>query len=247
MSRRLSMSRIGLAHECSYWARNDLEYSESPSGRAARIGSLVHLFAEALVTGRNVKAENVDLEELAEARGIMTGPFRAWIEGRKWRSCEEGLRYDASADRAEVGPRRGEPRYDDHGPMVLKGTLDLVADNEDGSLDVIDIKTGQKQHTNVDQLYAQAVAASRRYGVTTVRVGFVFPRKTKCDAPEMETLDADRLDEEAGRIRRTLRLLPTSGPEPGKHCWKCPLGWTDCPARDTARDYEPEHENAYAF
>ena len=116
--------------------------------------------------------------------------------------------------------------------MVLPGTLDLVA-IADGALWIPDLKTGKQQNAHPEQLYAQAVAASRRYGITKAFVGFVFARKTKCAEPAWEPLDADRLDYEAGRIRRTLRTLPTSRPVVNDGCVYCPAR-DACPAQQRA-------------
>ncbi len=54
-------------------------------------------------------------------------------------------------------------------------------------------------------------------------------RKTKCDEPKWVHLDADALDEQAGRIARLLRTLPSAEPNPGDHCWRCDAR-PGCPA-----------------
>lgn len=237
---RLSMSKLWLAMKCGYFARPDVFYSESPPGRAARIGSVTHTLQEVRVTGTDRAIDNVNLEEVIEAQKLMSGPFGAWLDATEWTTCEIGFRYDAEEDESEQGPRRGEDGYDDHGPMVLKGTLDLVK-VEDDSIDVVDTKTGQPRNAHVEQLYGQAVAAARFYKKDTVRVGFVFPRKTKVIEPVYETLDADRLDYEAGRIRRVLRTIPTAQPVTGDHCWMCPAR-TVCPAKVRDEPAPPDYD-----
>jgi hypothetical protein len=103
--------------------------------------------------------------------------------------------------------------------MALRGTLDLV--HVEGCAGwVIDLKSGKKQD-DYDQLYAQAVAVSRFYGLKVVHVAYAYARKTKFDEPVYEMLDADRLDLEAGRIARTLRRLPMAEPVRGEWCWRC--------------------------
>lgn len=235
---RLSMSRYPTALSCSYWARSDVACVERPSGREARIGTLVHKAAEEHVKrGSTAATQHLEVErstghadaaEVDVAKSVYLGPLSEYLDGQDWTACELGLRYDAATDAATAGPRRGEPGYDDVPAMVLPGTLDLVLVDGDRA-DVIDLKTGKKQHAHVEQLYAQAVAVSRHYRVRTVRVGFLFARKTKCVEPEWEALDEDRLDEEAGRIARTLRRLPLAEPVRGDWCWYC--GARDaCPA-----------------
>jgi hypothetical protein len=142
---------------------------------------------------------------------------------------EVGLRYDAENDTTERGPRRGESGYDDVPEMVLPGTLDLVR-VADGAAWVVDIKSGQKANAHPEQLYAQAVAVTRLLGLERAFVGFVFARKTKCDEPAWEPLDADRLDAEAGKIRRKLRMIPDAEPVINPGCSYCPAR-AACPAQ----------------
>lgn len=238
MSHRLSFSRMALAQQCSFGFRSDVAAVERPSGRAARIGSAVHSMVECAVKGAAVSlAEDPDI--VAEAQAIFEGPLSGFVKSQEWTACELGLRYDADADACLIGPRRGEAGYDEVGAMVLPGTLDLVL--IDGKrARVYDVKTG-KMPENKDQLYAQAVAVSRLYGVDTVEVAYARALKTKLQADDVEVLDADRLDEEAGRIARVLRKLPTSQPQPGDdHCWKCNAR-PACPAFGAAK---AEHQMA---
>lgn len=217
---------------CLYPFRGDIEVTERPSGKEARIGSITHALADAHVNKRDVSHDDVDPHELATAMALYHGPLRGWLDARTWEACEIGLRYDAESDTTVRGPRRGEPGYGDHAPMVLPGTLDLVA-IADGALWIADLKTGKQQNAHAEQLYAQAVAASRFYGISKAFVGFVFARKTKCAEPAWEPLDVDRLDAEAGRLRRMLRTIPTAQPVINDACVYCPARET-CPAHQRA-------------
>jgi hypothetical protein len=217
---------------CLYWAREEAVRFET-AGRAAKVGSLVHLFCELYLKGETVKVEDVDPLILADAMALFTDHLKAWLEPWRGAFVEVGLRYDAEQDMSEVGPRRGEPGYDEHGPMILKGTLDL-ARIEGGVAWIADLKTGSRSNVHPEQLHSQAVAFSRlpiarTMGVTKVNVGFAFVRKTKAPVPEWETLDEDRLDLEAGRIRKALRMLPTAEPQRGDWCWRCSARGA-CPA-----------------
>lgn len=220
------MSKLGLAHVCLYGFRPEVPQVERPPGPEAQVGSLYHELQECHVTGRRIERE-ADPILLGKALAILNGPVKAWLDGRAWTACEIGLAYDAETDTTTVGPRRGEDGYDACGPMILRGTLDLVHLG-DGYVDVIDTKTG-KHVEDRSQLYGQAVAASRYYGVKRARVAYAYPRKTKFDVPELEELDENRLDYEAGRIRRALRKLPTAEPVRGDHCWRCNAR-EQCPA-----------------
>jgi len=209
--------------ECLYAFRPDVDARERAPGKEARIGSAVHKLMEqheARKNGRDVSLDGIDPSDLAAAKVIFEGPFRGWLDRHTWDACEAGLRYDAENDTTTLGPRRGEPGYDDVGPMTLIGTLDLVR-VADGALWIPDLKTGKKDNAHPEQLYAQAVAASRLYGINTAFVGFVFARKTKCDEPAWEALDADRLDAEAGKIRRKLRMVPNAEPVVNPGCVYC--------------------------
>lgn len=222
MSRRLSMSKMGLALICSHSFRDGVPLAPREAGARARVGTHTHGLIDAKINGVRYKADDVNLEEFAEAKGLFDSAMK-WIEPRRPRllKCEVGVRSDTATDTAVWGPRRGQAGYDDHGPRILKGTLDLVLRGEDGVLEVVDVKTGKKEYASHAQLYAQAVGVSRIYREGRVRVGFLYPRKTKCDEPEWEELDEDRLDEEAGRISRVVRTLPMAEPVRGEHCWKC--------------------------
>ncbi len=229
---RLSMSRLGLAHKCGWGFRPDVTAPERPSGRAAQIGSIVHTLVEAVVNGGAV-ANDVDPTLLSEAKAIYDGPLSGFVEAGKWAVCEKGYRYDSDNDVCVDGPRRGEKGYEDHGERVLKGTVDLVA-IEGCSGWVLDVKTGAPPK-DPEQLYGQAVAVSRRFGLKTVRIGYARALKTKMELLNEEVLDADRLDYEAGRIRRLLRVLPESEPTPGDWCHWC-NAWQVCPKGGGRRD-----------
>lgn len=232
IAHRLTGSKTDMP--CNWWARGDVEYPETTSGLPARVGTGAHLLVKHWHRG-------LPEPELAEDIAVDAKKFAAqwikWLEPRRPRilSCEIGLRYDAEHDRAVVGPERGEPGYEAEAQMIMPMTLDLVLRGEDGVLEVFDGKTGKKDYCHDEQLHVQALAVSRLKREDRIRVGFLFPRKTKCDDPVTHELDGDRLDREAGRIHRLLKTLPTTEPNSGDWCWRCPLKGT-CPAwqRDVA-------------
>lgn len=235
-----SMSRVGLAMRCAYGFRSDVRRVERPAGRAAQIGRIVHALVEARVTGKAM-ADDVDATLLSEAKAIFDGPLTGFLDARKWTVCEAGYRYDSQNDTCVDGPRRGEKGYDDVPGHILRGTVDLVEVDGSSAL-VVDVKTG-KPPEDAEQLVAQAVAVSRRFGVSTVRIQYARALKTKLDILDDEVLDVDELDAKAGRIAKLLRVLPTSEPNPGAWCWKCDA-WADCPAKAPRGAYDdgPAHE-----
>ncbi len=237
---RLSMSRVPLAYLCSYPFAGSRRWEERPSGKEARVGTHTHKRAECHLKGTKFDDTKGDPSDLAESKALFDGPLKGWLESRKWTASEIGLRYDASTDTTTIGPRRGEPGYDDVGPTILPGTLDLV-EQSDGVLEVWDLKTGQTRYAHAEQLNVQGLAAARLYGVERVKVGFLFIRKTKLIEQPMGELDANRLDEECGRVARVLRRLDVVQPNPGDWCeYRCPMGRANCPAWAT----QDEKENA---
>lgn len=216
MPHRLSFSGLGLSYHCGYSFREDVVYERKPVGRAAQLGTMVHSLVEAAVEGRSLVQDG---PLASDALAVFNGPLKNYIESTRWDLCEVGLRYDADNDVCQDGPRRGERGYEGVAPLELPGTIDLVQINGDEAL-VVDLKTGKPPKDSV-QLYAQAVAVTRRYGLKTARVQYARALKTKLEILNDEFLDPDRLDEEAGRIRHRLRTLPTSEPTPGEHCFIC--------------------------
>ena len=226
---------MSLAYVCAWSFRADAPQYPRPAGAPARIGSIGHKLAEVHVKTGTATVDlstdylvGSDPSEVAAALELFSPPVKAFLDATKWTACEIGIRYDSAADAAVVGPRRGEPGYEDVSASVLPGTLDLV--HVDGELaTIVDLKTG-KLISDVEQLHVQSVAVSRLYpSVKRVRAGYAYMRKTKCDDPKWVHLDADALDEQAGRIARLLRTLPTAEPNPGDHCWRCEAR-PGCPA-----------------
>lgn len=227
-----SMSKVSLAMICSWSWRADAPQHPRPAGAPARIGSIVHKHMELYVKGREISDADVLFpygsdDEHAEAEGLFSAPLRSFLDSLPWTACEIGLRYDTRTDSTQAGPRRGDPNYAEIAATVIPGTLDLVSVEPD-VVTVVDVKSG-KHVSDKEQLYVQAVAAARYYDVPTARVAYVYARKTKCDPPEYETLDADALDMHAGRLSRLMRRLPTIEPVAGDHCWRCDSR-PSCPA-----------------
>lgn len=246
---RLSMSKMNLAIHCAYGFRLDVESTERPPGDMARRGSAAHALVEDWYwerEPRDLTSFSLEAVLTGEAKRIATQMIK-WLEPKRARilHCEIGLRYDAENDRAAIGPKRGEPGYDDVGAMVLPGTLDLALRGEDGVLEVIDIKTGKAKYVNDEQVDVQGLALARHLRETSVRVGFIYPRLTKCDEPEMRALDENALDVHAGIVHGLLRHLPMAEPQPGigagGWCWKCDAR-PNCPEFRETRDSDSVRE-----
>jgi hypothetical protein len=231
------MSKMALAHKCAYGFRADVETFPRPPGKEARIGTFFHKLVEGHVKGAQFGIG--ESEEAEEARSRFSAPLITYLDSIPWAHAEIGIVYDSRHDEAYTRGGRGTPGYGQHEDGAIAGTLDLVVIEPDAAL-VIDAKSG-KLVKDREQLYAQAVAVSRAFKVDTVRVGYLYGRKTKCDPPELETLDADRLDHEAGRIARLLRKLPMAEPNPGDHCHFCEAK-PGCKAYGASRAEDGERE-----
>lgn len=250
MRHRLSPSKLKLAEACMYWARPDVIYDDQPTGKKARIGTLVHRMAEAIAAPETVtKAHTEDLDEVAEALSIVNGPLKGWLE--TWRSedvprhVEVSLRYDVETGAVRSYPRRGKPGYERPGMTEMGGEMDLVRCFGDVG-EIVDLKTGDPRWFADSQLFSYGVMGAAFFGWKRVRVAFLRALKTKVSMTPWVELDTDALDEQAGKMRRMLRVLPTAPPQPGEHCWLCDARKAGvCPAHHEVT--EDDREEAFAF
>ncbi len=220
---QLSGSKIDLSLLCQYPFRGDVLHEIRLSGAAATKGVSVHGASDDHHHQRAIRM--LTDEELA-----LWHTLRAWVDDQpKFTHSELPILYDAEHDTAavcEMGPG-GERDYLGVTAMRIPTRLDLLRVDGD-TVWVVDIKTGSRSNcepaaTNV-QLATQAVAACRLFGAKRAYVGLVFPLKTKVHPPEWREMLADDLDEHAGLLHQTLRLIPASEPARGSHCWRCPIG-----------------------
>lgn len=233
---QLSASKIDLAMWCTYWARSDVTHPARPMGAPALRGTAVHKASDCYFHGS-------PLPRMDEDAMALWGSLKEWLRSMPpFTHSELALLYDAERDSAHIC-ETGEDERDYLGVTGVKLPMRLDLIRYEGGIvrqvHIVDIKTGSRSNTSPAhenmQLATQAIAASRYYGVESVKVGLVFPMKTKVHPPEWHTLDADALDEHAGKLHRVLKTIPDSVPVKGQHCWRCPIGpakgfRTDCPA-----------------
>ncbi len=231
----LSGSKVDLAlHGCLFWARPDTVHPARPMGAPAKRGVTVH-------TAFDRDFKGLALPEFHDDTRALWDQLKTWLMTQpNFTHSELPLLYDAENDTAAICETGEFGERDYLGVTALKVPmrLDLVRVERDVAW-VLDVKTGSRSGTETEpanmQLASGAVAVSRLFGVERVKVGLVFPLKTKVHPPAWFELDADALDLHAGKLHRALKMLPTSGPVRGDHCWKCPIGpskgyTTDCPA-----------------
>ncbi len=236
---RLSGSRYHLAVVCSYPVRPDVEVEDRPAGQAARIGTAVHGMVDAYVRGEPEPEFVEALEAAPIARRVLT-----WLDTQpRPHSSEIAIAYDPTTDTARKLDVTSHRAYGELAPTEVPTTLDLLW-LEDGAVVVRDLKTGAKGSAHVEQLYFQALAATRLLGVSRARVGFLWGRKTKCEADALEELGPGELEVESWRASSIVRRLPVAQPTPGDHCRRywCPA-FSSCPAHQAPTETE-RMENA---
>lgn len=225
----VSGSKVELAMLCSYFAREDIERANRPSGPSARKGTRVHKLAEAhLVPGTpNAPLENEDEEREAQKKWTT---LKAWIDSNGPFQSEVGLVYDVAGDTchdAVMGPG-GERDYLGITSTMIPMRLDLLKVIGDRA-GVIDIKTGSASNVQPAERNAQlltaALAVTRRWPeVMFVQVGLVYPLVTKVNTDYSSFTRAD-CDVHAKALRRMMMRLPIAAPVKGSHCWvRCPIG-----------------------
>lgn len=222
----ITASKVHAARRCGYAFRPDVPKTPREPGKSAVMGTEAHgLLEEILRSGID---PNILVCGTREYERHATQAYKWVYKFGLPTYVEKGFIYNTETDTAELGPRRGEPGYDVTPDHCIRGTFDMVWVNGDVGT-VIDYKTGKVENAHVDQLNIQAVAASRIWGLKTVRVGFLFSRLTKVIEPKFEQLSADDLDSEAGGFRKLLKVIPTSEPSHGPHCRWCDVTPGVCP------------------
>lgn len=236
---RLSGSRYHLAIVCSYPFRPDVAVMEREPGKAAQLGTEVHDYVEKVASGADV-APGLYSEE---ARRVGDRALTWLREVDPPTHLEIAIVYNAETDTARRIVGRGHRDYGELAPMEIPVTLDLVWVYEDHVV-VRDLKTGSKSHAHREQLVIQALAATRLFDKPEAHIGFLWARKTKCEADPLETLTADMLEAESWAAASVLRQIPSARPVTGSQCFFCPVGRESCPAHDT-QPTEQENEECF--
>lgn len=222
---RLSGSRYHLALACSYAFRSDVHVTEREPGAAAVLGSEAHGYVEAKLAGVEPGLVSEDARRIGEKAC-------AWLEDVDVPTgVEIAIVYDAGTDTARRVHLKGHREYGELGQLEIPMTLDLLWDlPEEDCVVIRDLKTGKKEHAHMEQLEMQALGATRLLGRSKARVGFLWARKTKTEAPPLVELSADDLEAAAWRAASVMLGIPTAKPITGQQCWFCPLGRNACPA-----------------
>lgn len=131
---------------------------------------------------------------------------------------------------ARLLPSDGPRDYSAILPDEVPCTLDAVVGAPDGSVTVVDLKTGRRQHASAAthaQLATGALCVAHAapggpYETVRVVLAKVMPGAVYVDSAE---LDTETLDLRALSLAHHLDALPTARPTPGRHCSDlfCPM------------------------
>jgi len=131
--------------------------------------------------------------------------------------------FDTVTWRARELPSKGPRAYSAASYSEVTCTVDALIQATDGTVTVVDLKTGRRRHPRAAehaQLAVGAMCASGVLRVDSVQVVLakILPGVVYADAA---TLEIAALDERALRLAKHLESLPTAQPVPGAHCAEC--------------------------
>jgi hypothetical protein len=164
--------------------------------------------------------------------------FPAIVRGRAYDSVdiEAAFAFDVESGRARfLGSDIGRD-YGPLSPTEIAGTADLVVREADGTLAILDYKSGQSvgaAATN-PQMHFLALAVARFCGVEFVAVELVYLGEDGSHRVDRACLDSLDLDSFAATLRQAVTLWrsPEAATQarPGDHCRYCPC-FDSCPAQ----------------
>lgn len=197
------------------------------------LGNEAHGYVEAKVQGFEPPPVSDDAKRIGETAC-------AWLDDVDVPTgVEIAIVYDAGTDTARRVHPKNHREYGELGQLEIPMTLDLFWDlPEEDCVVIRDLKTGKKEHAHVEQLEMQALGLTRLLGRSKARVGFLWARKTKTEAPPLIELSASDLEAAAWRAASVMLGIPTSTPVTGQQCWLCPLGRAACPAHQEPNEQD---------
>lgn len=241
---KITGSSLPLLSRCQWWARPNVDAPPRVATSDMQLGSAVHAAIESILRDEAAQLEP-ELDQLADDAAPYVDAWREWwstapLGSGAWRA-EVAFAYDPTTDTArELGEVRGRA-YPATSPSEIAGTVDAVLlDRAADRAIVVDWKTGgdwdrlTADAADNKQLRGYALAASRAYGVETVRVAVVriTDAEVTSTVHEYDSLD---LAAAADGLRRQLDAIPTAQPAPGAWCKRC-RAVAVCPATVEAVD-----------
>lgn len=224
---RATASSVWRLQHCQWWARDEVEWLDEVETHEARdIGTEVHELIAHWVTNGETPAPDCDPRAERMASAAM-----AWIRDHVDDDCpgaEIGFVLSSPVDPlASIVKGRD---YGD-GPRFMAGAVDLLW-SESGHRHVLDWKTGRRENVQPigrnDQMRTLAMLLDKAVGAGEVTTHLVFLGGDDVEH-ESATLDEFDIAEHEAWLREVDAAIPTSLPQPGKHCEYCPAR-ANCPA-----------------
>ena len=207
---RVTASKASLLSQCQRWARDDIEWRYTSSPAATR-GSKFHAAIAAFVeTGELLSYDDDIADEMVAAV--------TWLHGlklpRTQLDAERAMGWDAASDTAKLYDvtDRGYPK-----DGLIHGTADLLVWREDGSLLIVDHKTGDGSGAG-PQLRMLGLMAARVYNLEEVEVMALEVKPWGVTEVCRETLDAFALSALAGELSELVERIPNAEPTPSNAC-----------------------------
>lgn len=246
---RPTASALALAFRCQWpWTLDELPRSEP--GPAARLGSAFHAIAEKVVrfgvtrndpatplAVKKVAAEyNLDAEQAARLAEMVNGWMNT-IDPKTVAECEVPFAYDPATDTARVLTSEGPRDYAASKAGEFVGTADVVI-VKDGSVEVVDWKTGQREYVEPAATNRQvrflALCAARVYAADRVTVTLSYVDEAGEVANDSHTFDEMDIAAIAAEMAELAsKLTKDAQPAVGAHCRYCPAV-SLCPATQRA-------------
>lgn len=222
-----SASAVEDAFDCAYQFRDDVERLPDTTNEASATGVLTHAMIEAHLNGvcdePVVALANVDRARVIFARWVEWWDERP--ESRLSWQTEVPYAISLTTGAARVLPSEGQRDYSAATPDEVPGTIDLLAFDGDVAF-VWDVKTTKRPEFTTEaplnsQLLTLSLAVHRAHDVAEVQAGLLFANEYTARL-EPAAFDALTLDMFEDELRRKVASIPTSSPNPGKHCRFCP-------------------------
>lgn len=219
---KASASKSALLLHCAYWARDDVEWPKEKPSKAAARGTEVHGHIAAYVNRGIIPSFDTDDWVMRRAwlgiRRVKVEPVRSMVaEASYAMNIAGGSRFLGHEISRDVYPIES-----------FCGTVDLIIKPHE-HVGILDWKTGSPSDGDEWQLRTlAAIVTEIGVNVGSARAAYLTEDNIKYGP---NVLEGTNPLEDAETIRKRLRMIPDSKPEPGYWCKSlyCSIR-TTCPA-----------------
>jgi hypothetical protein len=210
-----------------------LPRAPSTTSEAAERGTAIHAYLEAWALSDGFVRPDAPADYEDTCHGI---DFEAIRTGRIVLEVESTFAFDVQTGRVRsLGCGLGRD-YGALRPNEIAGTADLLLGDPDGSVCVLDYKTGQSVGAAASnpQMLFLGLCAARAWGAESVAVELVYLAEDGSHRTDRAVLDSLDLDSFAAQLRAAVALWrsPEAATQarPGEWCRYCPC-FDSCPAQ----------------